>query len=132
MSNTGKSSEEIFEAFIQSQGGYADRLSDLIDAVKQRKVATQKPSDFIVTLKGEIHYAEVKSISEKDRFSFSGIQPSQWRAATHVTRAGGQYFFYLHFVAFNRWFKIPAKVILNSEKKSLTIREVQDYDYVIE
>ena len=125
MSNTGKTSEDIFEAHIEAAGGFADRLSDLFDAVKQRKVTTRKPSDFIVTFNGETWYAEVKSVAEKDRFNFSSIQTSQWRSATRVTKAGGKYFFYLHFIAFNRWFKVPAKVILNSEKKSITIREVE-------
>lgn len=125
MANTGKSSEDIFEANVEAQGGFADRLSDLFDAVKQRMVTTRKPSDFIVTVQGETWYAEVKSISEKDRFSFQSIQPSQWRSATRVTRAGGKYFFFLHFIAFNRWFKVPAEVLLNSEKKSLTIRELE-------
>lgn len=123
--NTGKDSEDIFEAAVEAVGGFADRLSDMFDAAKSKMVSTRKPSDFIVSVNGETFYAEVKSISEKDRFNFQDIQPAQWRSATRATRAGGKYFFFLHFKAFNRWFKVPAAVILNSEKKSITMREVE-------
>ena len=125
LKNSGKESEDIFEAMIEDLGGFADRLTDMYDASKNKMVTTRKPSDFIVTLNGDTFYAEVKSIEEKDRFSFQTIQPAQWRSATRVNKAGGNYFFFLHFKAFNRWFKVPAWVILNSEKKSLTIREVE-------
>lgn len=123
--NTGKPSEQIFEQTFEGLGAFVNRISDSFDAAKQRKVTTRKPSDFIVTYQGDTFYAEIKSISEKDRFSFSSIQPEQWRVATRVYRAGGKYYFYLHFIAFNRWFKVPAEVILNSEKKSITMREVE-------
>ena len=93
--NTGKDSEDIFEATVEAAGGFADRLSDMFDASKSKMVSTRKPSDFIVSVNGETFYAEVKSISEKDRFNFQDIQPAQWRSATRATKADGKYFFFL-------------------------------------
>lgn len=123
--NTGKESEAIFEAVLTELGAFVNRISDAFEERTKRRLTTRKPSDFIVTHQGKTWYAEVKSISEKDRFSFSAIQPEQFRVASNVRRTGGEYIFYLHFIAFNRWFKVPAERILNSEKKSLTIRDVE-------
>lgn len=125
--NSGKSSEEIFERVYEDLGAFVDRQSDMLDAAKQKKVTTRKSSDFLVTYNGQTWYVEVKSIATDTRFKFSSIQPAQWRAATRVVGAQGHYYFFLHFIAQNLWFKVPAKVILNSEKKSLTIDEVSSY-----
>lgn len=125
--NSGKSSEEIFERVYEDLGAFVDRQSDMLDAAKQKKVTTRKSSDFLVTYNGQTWYVEVKSIATDNRFKFSSIQPAQWRAATRVVAALGHYYFFLHFIAQDLWFKVPAKVILNSEKKSLTIDEVSSY-----
>lgn len=130
--NSGKDSEDIFEKVFESLGAFVDRQSDMLDAAKQKKVATRKSSDFLVTYNGQTWYVEVKSIATDNRFKFSSIQPAQWRAATRVVAAQGHYYFYLHFMAQNLWFKVPAKVILNSEKKSLTIDEVSNYRVYLE
>lgn len=129
MANNGKESEALYEAFIESKGGFVYRLTDLLDAAKKRLVTGRKASDFIVTMDGENIYTEVKSIEEKDVFTFSSIQPEQFRVATRVTRAGGKYVFILHFKAFNKWCRVPAAVILQHEKKSLKLKEVEQYEF---
>lgn len=121
--NNGKTSEDIFEEALTASGAFVLRNTDLYDATKKKLVTGRKPSDFLVTA-GETWYAEVKSIETSNRFNFSSIQPEQWRVATRVNRAGGKYFFYLHFMAEDQWFKVPASVILQSDKKSLTIADV--------
>lgn len=128
--NTGKSSEEIFERWAENLGGFVYRFEDLFDAKRKGKVANRKPSDFLLTIDGETSYAEVKS-TVKPSFTFSNIQPEQWRTAVKQTRAGGQYFFFVHFMTQERWFKLPARVIIDSVKKSINIKELGDYEISI-
>lgn len=131
MANNGKDSEALFEEYIAGQGGFVYRLTDLFDATKKQLVTGRKASDYIVTVKGQNEYAEVKSIEDKDVFKFSSIRPEQWRVATHVTRCGGKYFFYLHFLSFNKWCKVPAYDILRHDKKSIKLKEVEQYQFQI-
>lgn len=125
--NTGKTSEDIFERWAEQHGGFVYRFEDLFDAKRKGKVANRKPSDFLLTIDGKTSYAEVKS-TIKPSFTFSNIQPEQWRTAVKQTRAGGQYFFFVHFMTQERWFKLPARVIIDSVKKSINIKELGDYE----
>lgn len=129
MANDGKESEALYEAHIESLGGFVYRMDDLYDAVKKQKVTGRKASDFIVTLNGENIYTEIKSIEEKDVFTFSSIRPEQYRVATRVTRAGGKYTFILHFKSFKKWCAVPAAVVLQHEKKSLKLKDVEQYQF---
>lgn len=128
--NTGKSSEEIFLKCMEDLGIFVYRFQDLYDAKKLGKVANRKPSDFLITSNGVTAFAEVKS-TNKNSFSFSNIQPEQWRTAILQTRNGGQYIFYLHFLTVDRWFKVPARTIIDSDKKSVNIKELDDYEVYI-
>lgn len=90
------------------------------------------PSDFIVTDRGKTFYAEVKSCSDPVLFSFSLVRPSQWNAAIRVTRAGGEYFFFIKNETTGVWYKIPgAEFILlrENEKKSAKWAYLSDYIY---
>lgn len=127
--NNGKDSETLYEAHIEAQGGFVYRLEDLFDAASKRLVTGRKASDFIVTLKGETIYTEIKSIEDKDSFAFSSIRPEQFRVATRTTRAGGKYHFVLHFKAFNKWCLVPAEIILQHDKKSLKLKDVEKYQF---
>ena len=132
MKNTGKSSEEIFEGNMTALGAHVYRFEDHADVNKQRlrtRIVSSKPSDFIVTLNGHTSYAEVKSILESPRFDFSRIEKRQWREATKVTKAGGQYFFYLHFINIDGWFQVPASLILGWHKKSIRYDEITKYQF---
>lgn len=131
MANDGKHSEAIFEKYIESRGGFLYRLTDLFDASKKQLVTGRKASDFIVTVDGRNEYAEVKSIEDKNSFKFSSIRTEQWRVATRVVKAGGDYFFYLHFLAFDKWCKVPASVILRHDKKSIQLKEVEQYQFSV-
>jgi len=126
LKNTGKNSEDIFESWVQKQSGYLYRFEDFYDAKKKGKVANRKPSDYLVTLSGSTFMAEVKSTT-KNTFSFSNIQPEQWRNAIKITRAEGEYYFFIHLLALNEWFRVPARRIIDSAKKSINIKELSEY-----
>lgn len=130
--NTGKPSEAIFESFMAQTGAHVYRFEDYADVTKGRrfskKIVSSKPSDYIVTYMGTTAFTEVKSISTGPRFDFSRIEKRQWREAFHVTRNEGKYYFYLHFMESNRWYQVPAKVILSSSKKSIREDEIQQYE----
>lgn len=122
--NDGKESESIFLKVLASQNAFVYRFEDLYDAKRKGKVANRKPCDFLVTHKGKTIYAEVKS-TIKNSFSFSNIQPEQWRTAVKSTASGGLYRFFVHFTSVNRWFSIPASIIIDSKKKSISIKDLE-------
>lgn len=131
--NTGKSSEDLFEAYFHEQGYFVHRFQDYADinAGRQRakRVVGSQPSDYHLTkgLFGE--YAEVKSISKGKSFPFSRIERKQWITATKVNAIHGQYFFYLHFMESGVWYRVPASFVLESEKKSANESELQRFSY---
>jgi penicillin-binding protein-related factor A (putative recombinase) len=134
MKNNGKNSENIFEAYWGRLPTFADvyRFEDYADANfkasgRTRKIVAAKPSDYIITILGRTFYAEVKSIASGSRFNFSNIKASQWRSATKVSKASGEYFFFIHFLTSDRWYKVPAQAILRAEKKSLLEKDLLKY-----
>lgn len=129
--NTGKPSEDLFLRWADNQKGFVHRFTDLYDAKKKGKAANEQPSDFLLTLPGFMCYAEVKSTT-KPSFSFAQIQPKQWKTALKQTKAGGHYLFFVHFLTENRWFRIPARVILDSERKSLNIKTLSQFEFDIQ
>tara|TARA_X000001388_G_scaffold60537_1_gene45924 strand:+ start:11851 stop:12303 length:453 start_codon:yes stop_codon:yes gene_type:complete len=132
MQNTGKPSEDIFADNLKMLGAHVYRFEDHADVNKGRirkRIVSSKPSDFIITLGGVTAYAEVKSIAESPRFDFSRIEKRQWREATKVTKAKGYYFFYLHFLSIDEWFRVPASYILNATKKSLRYDEISHLQF---
>jgi penicillin-binding protein-related factor A (putative recombinase) len=132
MQNTGKPSEDIFEENMKALGAHVYRFEDHADVNKSRvrkRIVSSKPSDYLVTEKGLTAYAEVKSIAESPRFDFSRIEKRQWREATKVTKAGGLYYFYLHFISIDGWFKVPASLLLSWPKKSMRFDELTRFQF---
>lgn len=134
--NTGKNSEDIFQTFMEGQGAHVYRFEDYAEANfgnarQKRKIVSSKPSDFITTLHGITAFTEVKSISKGTRFDFSRIEKRQWREAVKVTKAYGRYYFYLHFLESDRWYAVPAALILMMEKKSVQEKDVSEYECLL-
>lgn len=130
LKNTGKTSEELFVSWVEGCRGVVYRFEDLYDARKKSKVTTRKPADFMVTLNGVTSYSEVKSTVKKS-LSFKAIQPEQWRYAHLVTKAGGAYIFFIHFITLEKWFAVPARVLIESEKRSINVSEVCQFEFDI-
>lgn len=125
MKNSGKSSEKTFEASFGAMGKRAflhrvEDASDLHGRNKKLVLTTKKPSDYVVTENGEMYYAEVKSSESKTSFPFSAISTNQWASARRQVAAGGKFFFFVHNVITNQWFKLPATHLLSiTDRKSV-------------
>lgn len=134
----GTSAQDEFEGRIKHRYGKAafiHRVTDTAEVrgmTKNKKVFTkQQPSDFIVTIAGDMFYAEVKT-TNKERFSFSAIGVGQWQAATQQVTAGGKYFFYVRSELLEKWFKVPASFVLGLDadgKKSFTWDDVKHMEW---
>lgn len=135
MSGKGKASERMFEDIFKKLGkrAFVYRFPDKAEvrgrtqngAVWMRK----QPSDYLVTENGVTYYAEVKSSQQKTSFPFSKIQPYQKGSARRQVAAGGLYFFFLHNLTTGDWYKVPAEVILNSDKSSVRWADVDSYKW---
>jgi len=137
LSNTGQSSQTTFEEFWDKKGkhAYLERRVDLAHVRGLNKgkalVFPAQGNDYFLTTGGLTTYAEVKSCSSKTSFPFSQIEKAQWACATRVTASKGLYVFYVHSVHFNRWYAVPAKLILDCSKKSLTWDELEPHRWFV-
>lgn len=124
MKNTGKPTEDLFEAHLDSYGKYAYyyRLPDAAE-IRGRtgKIgqARPTPSDYIVVLDRRTRFVEVKSTTDEKRFSFSLLRPVQSAAAKRVLAAGGDYEVVIHSIAHNRWFWLPYAELRTDERRSI-------------
>jgi penicillin-binding protein-related factor A (putative recombinase) len=128
--NTGKPSEDAYESWVEECHGHVYRFEDAYDAKKKGKAASRKPADYLITIGGVSCLTEVKSTTKKS-LSFSAIRPEQWRNAVKVTKAAGIYTFVMHFIDENKWFAVPAQLLINSTKQSINILEVAEYEFDI-
>lgn len=126
--------EKDFVGFFTGYGKEACviRLTDTAAAKavggKTAFVAAQ-PSDFLLTIKGTTHYAEVKSSSSAVSFSFSKIQKGQWNMSRRIARAGGSYLFFVKNELTGQWYLIPAAVLHNHPNKSIKWKEIEAYKW---
>jgi penicillin-binding protein-related factor A (putative recombinase) len=89
-----------------------------------------KPSDFLVTEDGLIHYAEVKSTQNAKRFPFSNIEKGQRSSALKQVSVGGAYWFYIFTFGLGEWFLMPATQYakaLHSGAASIQFAELQPW-----
>lgn len=132
--NTGKNSEELFEELLKRKYGkkvFIHRVTDTSE-VRGRSGAgftKPQPSDYIVTEDGEMYYAEVKSSNGKVSFPFGDITTTQIGTAKRQRLAGGNYYFFIHSLVFDKWFKVPGDVILDHQRKSLKWKEMEKYQW---
>jgi len=130
MRNDGSSSEDEFVKRWQDAYGKEVFVKKFTDTKSIRKVsngpfsqqAPATPADFIVTVKGEMFYAEVKSCSNKTSFPFSQFTKSQRAAMLQQKAAGGCYIVYIHNMNTNEWFKVSGPVLLELEKTQKSIK----------
>ncbi|WMC09572.1 Holliday junction resolvase RecU [Oceanimonas pelagia] len=136
--NRGKPEEQEIEAFFDLMGKDADlyRFEDYAEAnfkgpTKTRKIVSAKPSDYLLTWKGQMCYLEVKASADPKRFSLKNIRTHQWLRAKRCTMAGGLYVFWVKSTAHGRWFEIPAEELLKAReegKASVTWDELKEHD----
>jgi penicillin-binding protein-related factor A (putative recombinase) len=134
--NTGTPSQSAFENIIAQLGkrAYIVRFPDAKE-IKGRTGASgytvDAPSDYILTINGLMEYAEVKSTVDPVSFSISKIRTSQWNAARKQLAAGGDYWFYIHSLELDRWYRVPAQYLLfyRHTKKSHKWSELEELHY---
>lgn len=132
--NTGKGSEKRFEDLVKLHYGKDAMVFELTDTSevkglsKGAGIAKEQPSDYIAVIEGDMHLAEVKSTSGS-RFKKSLIRRGQIKWAKLTVAAGGEYFFYVHNLTDELWYRVPAKFILNSEAKSWTWEELSQFEW---
>lgn len=134
MKNTGKPSEKEFQNIIASLGkrGYTHRFPDASDAFGRNKKLmniARQPGDFFVVENGEVYLADVKSCSNSSSFPFSLISKTQMAASRMITAAGGKYYFMVHNLKTNTWYKIASDIIHNCSKRSLKWSELEPYKW---
>lgn len=135
--NTGKTSENLFETYLNALGKrvYFYRVADAAEIQgRTGTIGTVRPtpSDYIVTFNGTTSYNEVKSTQNKTSFPFSLIKKGQNAAAKQVLAAGGEYFVFVHSLILNQWFKIPYQHIENiklSGKSSIKWDDLKEYKW---
>lgn len=137
--NTGKWAEKAFEAFYEDKAFHLYRFEDYGDvnyrSGRNTRLAgkvgvSERPSDYLLTVEGQMSYVEVKSCSGKTSFPFKNIQGGQIKAAMKQTAARGDYWFVIYSVTFQQWFKVPASLVLttkNEGRKSLAYKDIQAY-----
>lgn len=131
--NTPKWAEDHFENAFKKKKASVHRFIDYkdvnfgINSDKPNVAVPEAPADFLVTFSKQTFYVDVKSIEKSKAFSFSGIRPAQWKAAIRTVQNGGKYFFVLYFKNLNQWFWLPARVVIDSDKRSITLDELQPY-----
>ena len=131
--NTGKPSEDAFyDAMkVEGKGTFIHRLADTneIKGAFMTGFINSNPSDFVLTRNGVMEYAEVKSSSNgKASFSFSQFTPKQNSSMIRQVAAGGRYTVYLHNLVTDRWYAVPAGLILETKtngRKSLKWTEIE-------
>ena len=108
------------------------RFSDAAEAkVLNGKFAKARAqaSDFLVVVRGETFFAEVKSSEEKVSFPHSNIRPHQWARSKQIMLAGGRYFFFVKAEAYGVWYRIPAEILHASERKSTRWSDIERYSW---
>jgi penicillin-binding protein-related factor A (putative recombinase) len=119
--NTGTPSQDEFEARIALLGkkAYLHKITDTKEVrglTKTKAWTKAQPSDYILTVNGAMHYAEVKSTTDPLCFRKSNITTDQLAAARQQLAAGGQYWFYIHRLLDGAWFKVPASLFVLPNK----------------
>lgn len=135
--NTGKPSEQAFEAAVAAAGkrawcyrikdaasirGITGRLGHGIDAT---------PSDYILVWDGETYFAEVKSTQHETRFEFSLLTRGQTGHYPQIQAAGGRYIIFLHRLTTGQWYMIPMSDVVQhtatTGQKSIPWTDMEKY-----
>lgn len=129
MKNDGKKSEELFAERISKYGksAYLERLIDTKSLSRKgvgvKTFVPKRPSDYILTIAGQMGYTEVKSTSSTTGFSFSALNTSQMASLRKQVAASGNYWIIIHRLETNEWYWLHGHTLLDIEskgKKSMT------------
>ena len=124
MKNTGRDSEEIFDAHFALLGkrAYVFVFTDSAEVNGMNKGRGRigvkaQPADRLVVLDGQMFLAEVKSsVSKDDRFDFKLLRTGQTSAAKQTLAAGGEYWVYYHHLATDEWFRFSYSFVETFKK----------------
>lgn len=124
MKNDGTEAEAEFERIIETKFGkkaFLWRPADTKSVKGASKVGfTQgNPADYVLTLYGNMWYAEVKSCSDPVSFSFSQFTKAQHAGMVRQVAAGGFYEVYVFSTLRQRWYLIPASLILSQREAGI-------------
>lgn len=131
--NTGKPSEREFENTLEFIYGKAVHIVEFYDAAylhglnKRAVIAPEQPADRLVTANGQTFFAEIKSVLDGTAFPFSIIKTNQLVAAKKQMLSGGLYFFFVHNLATDTFYIVPAAEVfatIEAGKKSLKWSEM--------
>ena len=137
MRNTGKPSERRFENALRKLYGVRVHIQEFYDAAYLHGLngkpvkAPDQPADRLVTLNGQMFYAEIKSVSKGQSFPFNIIKPNQLSAAVLATKAGGTYLFMVHDLQTDTFYKVPASLVLSTKeagKQSLKWNQMEVWE----
>lgn len=137
MRNTGKPSENRFENALRKLYGVRVFIQEFYDAAylhglnRKPVMAPEQPADRLVVLDGKTFFAEIKSVSKGQSFPFGMIKSNQIGAGVLVSKAGGDYFFFVHDLQTDTFYKVPAalvKTTQDSGKKSLKWSEMEVWE----
>lgn len=129
--NDGSLSQTIFEAAMGAQPKTfvwrARDKKDLMGLNKGRKVGTfPLPADYTVGRRGVLFFAEVKSTSDKVRFSYNQIEPGQRSAACISASIGTPYWFFIHSLERNEWFQLSGEQLAADLKAGIKSRKFEE------
>ena len=135
MRNDGSEAEEAFiNRKMNRPGVVIERIRDAKDlrGINNGRAVGDfaKPSDFLVTEDGLLHYAEVKSCQGSVSFPFSNIKPGQKSAALRQAAVGCPYVFYIWSYGLEQWFLMPAKQfaeVRRAGKSSIKFKDLQEW-----
>lgn len=135
MKNNGKDAEAGWLAIVKRNGGIVERFWDQADLRGRNGGkavgAFAQPSDFLLTLRGLLEFAEVKSTTDRGGFSFGKLQPAQSSCALRQARVNGPYNFYIFSYHLSQWFVMPCKqyaAVLDEGRKSVKFKELAPWN----
>lgn len=135
--NTGKPSERAFEEAVAATGkeGWCYRIKDAaaIHGIAGRTGhgVDATPADYILVLRGEMSFCEVKSTQHETLFEFSLLTKGQRGHYPQIAAAGGRFIIFLHRLTTGQWYMIPMKSVVEhtrtTGRKSITWKEMEEY-----
>lgn len=137
MKNTGKPSQQQFEDLLHAKYGKLVFIHRITDAAEVRGMNNNKfarvkkqPSDYLLTINGEMQYAEVKS-THGTRISRSCLESGQYAACKQQLAAKGRYDVFVHALRTGRWYRLPGTLFINSPPttKSWSFDDLARYEF---
>lgn len=131
--STGHATEDRFVQGFAPLGKrvYIHRFRDHYDAKKVSKsaIALPQPADFLVVMDGTTFFAEVKEVTDPDKFSYSRFTKSQKGAAIQAQAAGGLYYAFIYHTLSGQWYRIPLSFLRAAEIKTFYFKNLEFFKW---